>query len=107
MVGISSFSMRRIRALPPLAPLAAGGHIQAELLADVGAGHEGAALAGDDEGAQLRVLLHLADHLLQLGDHSGVQCIQSLGAVDGGDADAIFFLIANGLIHFNNLLKNF
>ena len=83
----------------PLAPLAARGHIHGILLADVGAGHEGAALAGDDEGAQLRVLLHLGDHLLQLGDHGGIQGVQRLGAVDGGNADAVFLLITNGLVH--------
>ena len=83
----------------PLAPLAAGGHVHGALLADVGAGHEGAALAGDDEGAQLGVLLHLADQLLQLGDHSGIQRVQRLGTVDGGNADAVLLLITNRLIH--------
>ena len=83
----------------PLAPLAAGGHVHGALLADVGAGHEGAALAGDDEGAQLGILLHLADELFQLRDHGGVQRIQRLGAVDGGDPDIAVLFIANGLIH--------
>ena len=87
----------------PLAPLAAGSHIQAVLLADVGAGHERAALAGEDHGAQLLILLYLADHLLQLGDHSGIQRVQRLRAIDGNDRDAVLLFISNGLIHLKNL----
>jgi hypothetical protein len=81
------------------APVASAGQVQRALLADVGAGHEGAALAGDDQSAELLVLLHLGHQLLQLADNGGIQGVERLRTVDRRDADALIFLITNGRVH--------
>ena len=56
-------------------------------LADVSAGDEGTASAGDDNDIDLLVVLHHVERLQQGSEHSAAQCVQGLRAVHGHDTN--------------------
>ena len=65
-------------------------------LADVGAGHECLlAAAGDDQGADLVVRLHLLHQLVDILQYLGIQGIEGLGPVDGGNGNVALLFQQN------------
>ena len=56
-------------------------------LADVGAGDEGAACAGDDDDIDVVVVLDLVQSLGQVSENCRAQSVQSLGTVHGDDTN--------------------
>ena len=66
-------------------------HVHGGHLADVSAGDEGAASAGDDDHVDVVVVLHVVQSSFKLGKDGLIQGVQSLGAVHGDDRDVVLF----------------
>ena len=65
---------------------------------DVGAGHEAAALAGDDDDVGADILAEGLEHLRDLGLHARADRVELLGAPEGDHGDAAVALEGEGFL---------